>query len=150
MDVKDIERIRKSAIKNAVACGFSLEAEDIAQQVLLDFTESGRTGKTVRQAVIDVIRRTTGRKGTGQYDARHNLNKAAVFDAERHERLIQPQYTLEFQDLLKSITGVERAVICLKFQWGFTSREIAECFGVTEERICQRLSAILPKLNKKI
>lgn len=52
------------------------------------------------------------------------------------------QEKLELQNLLGKLHGSYRAMAALYCIWGFTLKEIGACFGVSESRICQRLSEV--------
>lgn len=44
----------------------------------------------------------------------------------------------------------ERCIAILRFEWGFSEAEIADCFGVTESRVCQRIKRIQGCLSERI
>lgn len=108
------------------------DEDDCVQEVLLQYHKNGR-GQTVDQAVIDYLRKTTGRKDNPDYEMRLNL-KSGV---ELSEDIIFDEMKPDAIDL-SLVHGRSREVISLSCE-GYSQKEIGEKLGVTESRVSQLL-----------
>lgn len=57
---------------------------------------------------------------------------------------------LDFERLLDGLESRDRAILKLKYQWGFEGTEIADLFGVTRSRVSHMLSSIEGKLKERL
>lgn len=136
--------------------GFTEHAEDIAQDVLLHFSSGKGRHQTIDQAVLDAIRRDFGRPGTPNFDQRQCFNSPERLDdpdcsiTDRHLEIESGELRGDFERLTQGLKGIERACIILKFKWGFTQKEISDCFGVTESRISQRVARMETSLHSRM
>jgi RNA polymerase sigma factor (sigma-70 family) len=148
--------------KRAHACANRLHrnregAEDYAQDALLQTIEHPEWQVDFRYRVLDAIRKDHGRTGTLKHAVRRNLENSKHLDPESvygpsFENLREPRQTdplefARFREMLSGLKPSERAIIILRYFWSFTEIEIADCFGVTESRICQKLSDIHEKIK---
>lgn len=127
------------------------DVDDIMQDVMLKWQEHrGEVHQTVEQAVIDVLRKTGPVKKSGRKneDLTHQELREVIPDRALPfaERLI---VKTEVEKLLRPMHGIDKALLMLKYFWGFTQREIAQCFGVTEARISQRITTLEKDLLAK-
>jgi RNA polymerase sigma factor for flagellar operon FliA len=72
---------------------------------------------------------------------------SACLRASDMESKIEAMQKLEL--LCQSADSISRAFVWLYFVWGLTMIEIAECFGVTESRVSQRLKQVMQTKNKR-
>jgi hypothetical protein len=148
--------LRKRAVASARGYGFAEFAEDIAQEVLLYFSEGRGERQTIDQAVIDAVRRMFGRPGTPGFSRKQSLERAqSIFD-EDGKITVAPRssgsgdHGLDFERITGLLSGDDRMMIILSFRYGLINTEIADLFEVTESRISQRLSDIFSKLRQRL
>lgn len=131
-------------------------AEDCAQEILIGYFEGKGKHQTTDQAVIDYLRRTSGRKGLPGYLEKQALNNADSIESESFRNLEQRSSGLNLEDRLDigRIIGMsqhwERAVMSLYFVEGYGQTEIGNLFGVSESRICQWLQRIQSRISTRI
>lgn len=150
MDEASAARFRKRAIFSATRRGFTEQSEDLAHDVILSWLEGGGQHQTIDHAVIDAVRRTHGRSGTPGHEQRRNLEQRAErVDAlaNRPGPAVDRDSCHDFERLIKPLESIDRAIVCLRFIWGFSEIEIASLFGITESRVCQRLGAVFNRLR---
>lgn len=151
----DNERVRQIASKTrqwASDNGFEMDTEDMTQYVLLRLSQQRKA--SVKNICIDYVRSVYGRTGSkpnkNQQDKTNEKRFYAAIDDELHGRDIEFKMNLQaldfniFQEYLES---KERAILTLRFKWGMTETEIADCFGVSEGRVSQKLTEIKEKLK---
>lgn len=153
MDERQAKRFRDRAIFSARKRGFTEQAEDLAQDVLLKFISGSGTGQTVDQAVIDAVRGSLGDSRSHSSELRRNfhlypigMDDLAASEVPRRH----PQDRLGFESIIQGLNSTDRAVVCLRFIWGLDGKEIGHCFGVTESRISQRLQRIQAGLSEAL
>ena len=56
----------------------------------------------------------------------------------------------DFERLTGMLPAGERIITRLTHEWGFTGREIADLFGVTESRVSQRLESVEARLFTRV
>lgn len=155
MNEKEYNKIKKKveiALNKYGARNF--DHEEITQDVMLMWAERGfKKGQTVDQAVIDCLRKYTGRKGSCGYIARKELqNAASLDDGYQLGRNIEP-YVGErgdYRGFERFFCGDERAIYLLIVKWGFSEVEVADLFGVSESRICQRYKGIQSRISARV
>lgn len=130
------------------------DAEDITQEVVLMWAERGfKKGQSIDYAVIDFLRKYTGRKGSVGYDSRTKLqNPAGLDDGLKYQQsagldLGERRNTWGFE---RFFYGEERAILLLITKWGFSETEVGDLFGVTGGRICQRYKIIQGRISTRI
>lgn len=145
-------KFRRRAIFSAARNGFSEQSEDLAHDVLVNWLEGHGQHQTVDQSVIDAIRRACGRPGTPGFECRRNVERPVDgLDAlaSRASPQIHPDSDADFERLIEPLESIQRAIVCLRFQWGFSEIEIGRAFGVSQSRISQRLSAALSRIESR-
>lgn len=153
---RDLEEIHKRAISSAFKYGFGEYAEDLAQEVVLDFLEGRSEFGTVDQATIDVIRRNFGRPGTPGFERRQHLTHAHSIFTEDGEETIgtsAPESAGLRGDIergLGCLSPDERLIFELSHIFGLLNKEIALELDVSESRISQKLMQIESKLRVKM
>jgi len=126
--------------------GWVNDAEDIAQEVLLKFCEGRGQHQTIDQAVGDLIRGKYRVLGFSRNE--HRRQRLRMVPVEDARGVAAPEAIgRDFENIIGSLQGLERVMVKLRYEWGFTAREIADCFGVTESRISQRLKGIQKGLS---
>jgi len=142
MNEADAKKIRARAYKAARRRFSRPDAEEIAQEVIKIFLKRG-PGQTVAQAVSEVSK--TYRK---------LLNRFIPVEAVKLDFLLTRAAIQErsaiFRDLVKNLHGEERAVLLLYFQLGFSPKEIADIFGVTDQSIFIRMRRYLKRLRESL
>lgn len=151
-------KIREITIKAkmwANCNGFASDAEDIAQHVLIRLYKK-------RKAAVDRICIDYVRSAYGRTDKRAYKNQAAKSNEKRFYSQITDENdsletsykmntdNLDFNEFQAYLESNDRAIVTLRFKWGMTEKEIADCFGMSEGRICQKLKEIKIKLESKI
>lgn len=101
-----------------------------------------RPKQNLGYAVVDYIRQETGvRHGAEIYNPKHSLYFTDVFTDELYVERVDLR-AHEGRLNLEELDARSRAYFLLYTKWGFTKKEIAELFGVTEARISQRMKVI--------
>lgn len=148
---KHLEKI-KSRVRLSLTkfTGKTTDAEDAFQEIVEYFLSGKGQKQTIDQAVIDYLRRSSGRKGQPGYAERIAPQKQLC---ENH---VGRDVGLSMDDrcTVNSLIGMsrhwERAVMTLYFREGFCATEIGNFFGVTESRVSQWLARIQKRISNKI
>ena len=155
MNNERIRQITSRARQWAESNGFKTESDDIVQHVLLQIAQKRRTD--ISKICIDYLRLTYGRTGKGKSKTQNSKyhEKRAYEDINDGIYRLETTYdinidAMDFQVIQRYIKTKERAILTLRFKWGFSEKEIADCFGLTESRVCQILSDIEIKIKKKL
>lgn len=134
------EEFRRRAVRAAEKFGALDDAEDLAHAALLRWLEGYGKGQTVSQAVIDAYRKDAHRG-------------AAKVGSEEYSEAISPSeqtHGLDYERMTGDLDGRDRAMVKLKYEWGFDGAEIADLFGIDKSRVCQRLKAIEEKVRERL
>lgn len=152
MDNERVRQITYTAKEWARANGLHTDTEDMVQYVLMRLSQNRKA--SVRLICIDYVRSMYGRTGSRPYKNQKNKANEKRFYSEITDEAhgLEIAYNMDlgaldfnkFQDYLES---KERAMLTLRFKWGMTETEIADCFGITEGRVSQKLSEIKEKLK---
>lgn len=127
--------------------GNSDEQEDATQDILCAWLSRGfKRGQTVDQAVIDYLRKQSGRKGTSGYQQRLNLHNASSTEGLR-DLGIEPRVGGDCNDIAKLLRGRDRRLF-MSLAEGETLLEIANRIGLSESRVCQMVKEINSKLKR--
>lgn len=160
---EEIRKFTERAHYVASKFGRSDLAEDFTQEMFLAFAE-GRHGATVDQLFIDYLRKTFGRSGTSGGEQR-KLIAARTFSLDEpvgdhpdsplgHDLVGDPRGDLElgreYGRIVGLLAGRDRELVELYYSEGWTLKEIAEKYGVTESRMSHKLSWILSKLRERL
>jgi len=135
------------------------DAEEFSQEYALMLFEKGWR-QTPDQACIDYVRKRFGRTGTvsninGKGREQSLSHLATTYGESFIERIIgfepDPSERREsverFTDLFE---GRDRVIFLLRYKWGFMNNEIGHCFGITESRICQRLTEMEKRIQTSV
>jgi RNA polymerase sigma factor (sigma-70 family) len=150
IDRQTAEKILRRAKTSARKRGFGEHADDLAQEVLLSFVEGRGRHQTIDQAVIDAIRRTFGDSRSDHHQLRRACDWKGLTPRvlEIHGKSESDRgCEIGFERIVSLLGGPDRAIIKLRYQWGFREREIGDLFGLTESRISQRLKDIQTRLH---
>lgn len=131
--------------------GPSGSVEDCVQGVLCEMLAGGHKKSTIEQAIIDFLRKESGRKDSPSYLTRLRLNNPDVYGVIRsnHDfaKIIEIKMTSEhYLNLIKD--RIDRGCFVLYYKWQLTEPEIGEIFGFSQERVHQRLKRVLEFLNE--
>lgn len=153
MTQKQINMIASKAKRWAKSYGFGQESEDIAQSVLLKYIKNKEI--RVACACIDYVRHEYGRTGKNASSLqKQRINEkrnyveidADLYGSESHDNMVASN--IDFSTFQTKLKSKERAIVTLKYKWDLTEKEIGDCFGVSESRICQILKEIKAKLSE--
>lgn len=157
----DIRKIRTRAMKVAASKNYHHHAEDFAsycvykkitlqhdklsydylwmnyaQNTFGDWgTENGRAKVLGEQGALEIVERYPEE---GQVILRGEDGR----EEKVNFRILADRYGLKKDD--------ERIIFILYFRWGFNHADIAELYGVSESRICQRMSVIFTKIRYQL
>lgn len=145
MEEQVAQGIYRKAVNYARRIGFSEHAEDLAQDVLLKYTQGKGQHQTVEFAIIDAIR--------SRFDDRRRKSEKPKEQAFISEP-VSPAHSVEedvgFAYLLDKMDREDRIMACLKYMFDFTEKEIGLCFGISEGRVCQKLKVAYGKMRKRV
>ena len=153
-DFKEATERIKASYKNLT--GQTQGADDCAQEVIEQYLSGKSAKQTVDQAVIDYLRRDSGRKGETSYTLRQNLRQGQSIDEPVFKNLSVGSVSQSLEDRLEvsRIIGMshhwERAVMHLTFVEGYGQAEIGHFFGVSESRVSQWLARIQKRICKRM
>jgi len=147
----EIKNLRQRIIKSYIRItGNGMDAEDTAQSVLLAWHKNNwKRGQTIDQAVIDCLRKQSGRKGSINYNQRGLLLQSESIEGRRDlgYELEDRECYNRFANLFR---GSQRTMFLLREKWGLNEIEIADLFGVSSSRICQRFQGIQKRIQQRI
>lgn len=135
------------------------DSEDFQGWVILKRLE-GRRAKTIH-LYYDYLRQNIGDQRKKHFDAQRAVNKPTYFREYASGQVelpaacnIENATTMsEYNESLTRIVGRlnkdERIIFNLRVVWGLTYAEIANCFGLSEGRICQRFKRIQKGIQEK-
>lgn len=165
-----VVELYEKAKKIAVIKGRAFEAEDFAGWYAKHILEGRGAHQTMSQAFIEYLRTTYGDSRTASHRVRQSaeINRVTITATREREegfelgedelegvpRIELPNGRVPFeineQIRAANLEAQERCMIWLRHGWNFTEGEIANCFGITESRICQRLSGIHKRLQETL
>jgi hypothetical protein len=112
---------------------------------------------TIDQAVIDNLRKRSGRKGSVGYDQRLSLENATQSESATHLFFCSSHsgHDVETREdvsrYLRFVSdSIDRGCYVLYHAWGLNAGEIGDIFGFSESRVCQRLERVQSSLSKRI
>jgi len=137
-------------------CGRTQGGEDCAQEIITKWLDGQGVHQTIDQAVIDYLRRGSGRKGNASYTLRQNLNNAcdiesnASFDFGGGSAGLSVEDRFDVIQFIEFFRGWERAVMYLTFVEGYGQSQIGHFFGVTEARVSQWITGFQKRISARI
>lgn len=157
LDGDALKSLFGNAKKHALYQGFSeWDAEEIAQEVVLNRIEKNYQGQSIHFAVIDAIRKLRGRSKTKSHDLRKSAESKYIQienlygHAEDKSNPIDDggfEFKGDAETLSNRLMGFDRAIFILKVKWGMNSTEIAHVFGVSISRVNQREDELKARLK---
>lgn len=123
---------------------------DVANQYVVNLLSGLHQHATVSQAYVDILRTSSGRKSSENYDTRVGLNSSTSEVLEH----LQEDHTESLHDhlcveKLIELVHSQKLKKILKFKiQGYTNLEIAEYFNVTEARVSQIILKEYKRLRK--
>ncbi len=141
------KRIEKSYVK---ITGRQVGADDCAQEVIEYYLSGKGQKQTIDQAVIDYLRRDSGRKGQRGYSDRIAPKKQLCENLVAGDSGLNMEHRLAVKQIIGLSRHWERAVMSLKFLEGYGQAEIGDFFGVSESRVCQWVERISGRISKRI
>lgn len=151
MDNKEYYKIKNRVEKALVKYkGMFYDPEDMAHDVLLHWIQKrSKKGQTIDQAIIDILRRSYGRKNSVSHRDRVNINHPVCLDLLIETGKFKEYRQEDRNKVLKYhglFIGKYRICFILRFKYGLLLLEIAECFGVTESAIGKWFEEIKEKV----
>jgi RNA polymerase sigma factor (sigma-70 family) len=161
-DFKKIEKRRKQFISKWKKSYpfYEDEAEEFASYCVEIWVARYSTNwnRDFGQFAIDYIRQRTHfsrvhKTGYSPSDAFDEYAEGSSYDEDTGT--LSPEHSLERSERASvlrggELDGRERCMLILHYEYGFTGNEIADCFGVTESRVCQILTSVQSCLQKKV
>lgn len=138
------ETIHRKAAGYARRLGFMEQAEDIAQSVMLKYSEGLGQHQAVEHAVIDEVRKRFGRS---EKDRENKSREISLLEEVACFPDVEDQFDVHWA--INKLEDMDRVIVCLRLLWGLSGKEIGYCLGVSESRISQRLREIEKKLYKR-
>jgi len=150
---KNIKKYRRRALFVAKKYKFPYQiALEFSQDYLLMLHEK-KWRQTAEQAAIDFIRKRLGRSrnsgsNCGQVLSAEARTNSSFTQRSSSYRRATESYSRAFginihiEDYFKRVKPMKRAVYLLSTLYGFTQKEIAFIFCITEGRVCQILKEI--------
>lgn len=155
MDRARVKQISYEAKQWAKSHGFESDAEDMAQHVLFRLSQNRQA--RVDQICIDYVRSVYGRTGTRGYKNQKSksIEKRFYTELNDEDHGVEMNYDVNMEQMDFSVfqnylESKERAMVTLKFKWGMTGSEIADCFGISEGCVSLKLKEIREKLLAQI
>lgn len=162
MTNKDHLKILQSRCEAAVVrMGVPYHKEDFFSYICLRFVANPNRSATIDQHLIDYLRSECGSesRSPARFAATYNqLNinlSSSSDDEDRAPRMELETATWDhnkdysFELAANMLEGADRAMFLLHHEWGLQLKEIGNCFGVSESRICQKLTKIHKLLRRK-
>lgn len=144
------EEFAKRATKYAWRrCGNEQEAKDFGQWATI-FYIRGRKAR-INQLYVDYLRTNIADSRTKHFELARALSNPVEYKDEINTKSAEHDTIQRRGDFIRVVQKLEpnsQAIIKLYTIWGLNEREIADCFGVTESRISQRIKALLPRIQK--
>lgn len=142
MTKKQFDIISAAAKKWCYKKGFVWIAEDVAQFCVMRKVIYPKS--RVENNCVDYVRNQFG------CSSNKNLNKANynLKPVSFEETMIKAPAEVEVKDLEKVLSGlsrVERAHLKLKYAWGMSNAEIADCFGTSESTVVNTVNTAKDK-----
>ncbi len=138
---------------------YEQDAEEFAsycvEQWIRKFDTNWR--RAFSQLAVDFIRQRTNFSRTHRIshspDAFDEYEEESIYDHDQGslspERFFEKkERALVLRD--SELEGRERCILILFYEYGFTGHEIADCFGLTESRVCQILASAQSFLQEKV
>lgn len=157
-DARDVAKISKRiATSYRKLSGRTDGIEDCTQGVLCAMLEGRHQHATIDQAVIEYLRKRSGRKGTNGYALRQSLENSYTAGAASTDIASSndPRRRLDIgrdcNELLRGIGNqVDRACYLLNKYWELNEIEVGNIFGFSESRVCQRIQRVQSSLSARI
>jgi hypothetical protein len=142
---KELKKVMTIARLNANKMGRDHLADDFASYVLEDLVKQGHLRYNLGWLWATFLRGTLGNlrneKGKAKATGR---SRAVALEKALHVEDTKPLPSDPdpFGNVYKEFRGKDRAVLVLKFKWGFTDQEIGDALGVSCQRVNQMYQAI--------
>lgn len=129
--------------------GSYFESGDLLSEWFCMTLEGKAQKQTLEQFFIDLMRK---RFGDSRQEYGRIKQKAIFTSRESDETLssLPHDVNTEALALKQYLSKEERSIFVLHYEWGFNETEIANIFGVSSSRICQRLQRVQERIRKKI
>lgn len=160
---QSIEDIRKRISISAFKLGIRQREniEDCVSEITTRILEGRHQHSTIDQAVIDYLRKQYGSKRTLGSNPRKVLrpedtkelhdnigSDRGLFDSSKYGTL---EHGIDPWELHRLVVGERNKIIFgLIHIWGLNETEIANLFGISSSRICQRIKGIQESLRQRV
>ena len=130
------------------------EAEDFAQWATIQYMQGRHPSTDLKFIAVDYFRSSGifARSSRGREITRRNLRQSNSAETDAFERLESNSREPEgrIRDVLgttREVTWAEKLALVVRYEWGYTNQEIADCIGVGGSRISQRYSELLKRVQ---
>jgi len=167
---KNLDGLYERARIEARSKGYIQEADDFASWLAAKHLDGKAQRQTVGQSFIDYLRATFGDTGTAIgrmklgaivgrrsiVNSRELVDKTQLGEDEMASappnKFENGRMTEEFYDKIKSahVSQMERIFLWLKHGWDFTNAEIANCAGIKEDQIAQKIDNVHQRIKKTL
>lgn len=148
LDERRIKQITAKAKYVAADGGFEQDGDDFAQDALLHIMQGRKT--YLNCLFIDYKRKYYSNARAKSANLQYNERLSYSELNEETCQMETNQQNVEFSNFQDQLDSKSRAIMTLRYKWGFTESEIGECFGVSEGRISQKLTEIKEELAKLV
>jgi DNA-directed RNA polymerase specialized sigma24 family protein len=156
MTNEQIKQLHKQAYRSAFRLlGNKQDAEEVASDVMERITVNDLTDYRIKFLVIDAIRKKFGRINNANHSVRMAIYRAEGADGDYS--LEDPKNYLEsfcrgidIEKTLDRLNPIERCVVMLIIKYGFTNREVADCFGHSPEWCSLFCAQLVEEIKEKM
>lgn len=144
-----VKQIVKSARRHITKKNLPIQdADDFAQEALIKIMNGRKT--RLKYILIDYLRANYSNPRAKSGKDKYNITTS--YSELNEDTMSEPTYKddLDFNALKNTLDSKERAIVTLRYKWGFTEKEIGDCFGITEGRVSQHLKEIKSSIAKTI
>jgi len=158
----EIYKIRSRAMKVAAVKNFHHHAEDFASYCVYKKMTLQHDKLNYDYLWMNYAQNTFGdwgsKAGRQKVIAEQSAFQIVEKNPEEGEALAIGGYAretvekIDFRQLADryALQKEERIIFILYFRWGFNQQDIADLYGVSESRICQRMSVIFGKIRSQL
>lgn len=142
------ELLRHRAVLAAIRFGFKELAEDLAQDVMLHWLETGNTHQTIDQALMDVIRVRFGWRGSEKLRVSLALSHATPWEEFDGSAWDEPQG--DFERMISVLDERDKAMLRGMFIGDLTLSEVSRKMRVRPTEAKRILKRALAQVEQEL